>query len=399
MRIGLQWTTRTPTDWLAVEAVSWARLPFRPEPVPFQLGGEDEEPGHLFALICQGVVFTGWDHYHARPLPFGGCEVTVWGDDPEDFPVGIREAQVWTFLPLAPDERFGGAYNTRQTRLLYADQARLDTLFRFPRLEATEYFPWEAFQPPPEARHGIWTTRELGLVHDLARSLQGWRRWLEGLPQEEILGGELRGQAVRGRYPPSQRSWKWYCRNTDLANGIHVATNEDAMNGGTAPAVSESVSLAFGTNVLGFSFVSPANEPNDANWPNGSYRCQMDVTAAGAALSYGLLTNGAAGHFARVDSGLTADQETWVQVEAAFTGTGLKLATSSIDPAAGAAGDRFEGLLAVRNAATMNNPQTLTLRLNTADSYMDGPWLGPDEFMVGIRQLCAAGGMIGRRYV
>jgi hypothetical protein len=158
----------------------------------------------------------------------------------------------------------------------------------------------------------------------------------------------------------------------DQASGVHVAGREKSATA-TAPAsgTNATPTIAGGASSLGMLFTTVSGAPNIADWGSGTYRADLVVSAVGADMSYGLRTVGtAAGHFARVDSGLTTDIETAVQAEAAFTGTGLKSATVAWDPAAGNASDRFEIVIACHNAGSMN--QTLTLDAGSAGSTMGG---------------------------
>lgn len=165
----------------------------------------------------------------------------------------------------------------------------------------------------------------------------------------------------------------FYQRDTNLATAVHAATNEDELSLTAGTGQTEIVTVVKGTSGTHWCFTTLSTEPNEADWPNGTYRAQLDVSVAGADLLYGFLTVGTAnGHFARVDSGLTADLETIVQAEAAFSGTGLKLATAVWNPAAGAADNRFEALLAVQNQSAHAN-EDITLVFD-ADGFVDGPW-------------------------
>lgn len=173
----------------------------------------------------------------------------------------------------------------------------------------------------------------------------------------------------------------YYHRSTAAATGVHAATNETEQ-ATTAGAGAGSLSdiLAGGASQLAFCFTTASGEPNSADWPSGTYRCILEVSTAGANITYGLRTAGAvSGHFARVNSGLTADSETVAQAEALFSGTGIKTATASWDPAAGNASDRFECLIAATRPASHGN-ETLTIVVDATDAgatnggVSDGPW-------------------------
>ncbi len=178
MRLYLQWTLATPQDWLALDLDTsgplrrvWEKLPAKAEPV----GGEiiDNLPGWGFDLNVQGVTFGGHDHYTVRPIA-GGLEVTVWDDDPAEFPPGQREAQVWTFLDPAPDPAFGGAVNTRQSRVVYTEQPG-----KHAPDARTTIRPWSQFVIPTSlVLHGIWVTDALLNQHVAVRQPHGWREWV-----------------------------------------------------------------------------------------------------------------------------------------------------------------------------------------------------------------------------
>jgi hypothetical protein len=173
----------------------------------------------------------------------------------------------------------------------------------------------------------------------------------------------------------------YFHRSTALANGIHAATNETE-HATTAGAGAGSLSdiIAGGASQFGWCFTTASGQPNVADWPSGTYRCIMEVSAAGATSSYGVRTaGGASGHFARVNDALSSDLETAQDTQALFTGTGIKTASVSWDPAAGNASDRFEVLVAVTRAASHGN-ETTTLVVDATDASVanggvsDGPW-------------------------
>jgi hypothetical protein len=163
----------------------------------------------------------------------------------------------------------------------------------------------------------------------------------------------------------------YYATKVTLATGIHVAAFERALQA-TAPGnATDSPSLSAGTSGLLLAYTTGVGDPNLADWGNGTYRADFQVSAAGANMSYGVKTVGAAaGHFARVDNGLTSDLETAVQAEATFTGTGLKSATVAWNPSSGAASDRFEVLIAGQNTGTMS--QSVTFDSGAAGTTMGG---------------------------
>ena len=396
MKILVQWTRVDPTDWIEIDSADWAGLPKSADPTGDEiLGSDPASEAWVFRTGAQGVEITA-DHYaveHLAPgdvvewfdgttriVPEGGgCRLYGWSDDPEDYPLGYRNAKVWTILGLARDPKFGNAYNTQQWVHYFADEV---VRAQIPKLEEGRVSPFEDFVPPAEAltRHGIWTTPELNAKHDAARTPRFWREWTEGLPAEEVRGGKLRPQREAGRWSKAKGTRTYYCRPVALANGIHVGDSETEMaprllgHGGTAAATISSGNLGGGGQAIAFVFSSYANEPNTTAWPTGNYRCQLDVNSVGADITYGLLTQTVAGHFARVNSGLTSDLETKQQSQGAFTGTGLKLATTgSVSWTSGNASDRFECTVSIARPAN-HGTQSLTLNVNDADAFADGPW-------------------------
>ena len=112
-----------------------------------------------------------------------------------------------------------------------------------------------------------------------------------------------------------------------------------------------------------FSFSMAQGDPGSEDLSSGSlFRCQLDVTVAGATLSYSV-------QFHALDATCTSLGSV-AQEESAFTGTGLKLATATWDPPSGA--DRYQVRVIVTNSDTMN-AATLTLRTNNANAFYEIP--------------------------
>lgn len=190
MRVLLQWTRTSPRGWEEVDSTEWRALPKLPEPH----GGvevPDDEPGWLYRLNVQGVEFTA-DHYAVEPLPGRACRVTVWNDDPEDYPPGERFARVWTFRLLRPDPAVRGQWNTFQKQVIYAEPVIAERMM-WAGVPESVIRPFSAFTPPDErdVRHGIWVPQTLNARHDAARPERGWREWVEGVP-EQLLDEEGR---------------------------------------------------------------------------------------------------------------------------------------------------------------------------------------------------------------
>ena len=177
MKVYVQWTKSDVEDWEPLEAAQWRNQPKRGVPAPGEFGGLDNNPGHVYALNVQGVTFEAFDHYAVEPLPGNGCRVTVWQDDPDDFAPEEMFAQVWEFLPPAPDGRIGGRMNTRQSLTVYAGDPS-----RYPQSDimAEPPKPWSEFLPPPGVvvRHGISVTDDKARAHRRSRSPRGWREWV-----------------------------------------------------------------------------------------------------------------------------------------------------------------------------------------------------------------------------
>lgn len=377
MRVLVQWARSRGCDWDEIDSREWTLSPFRDDPTGRDLS-VDDGPGWVAALNVQGVCFEGYDHYAVEHLDDETVRVVAWTDTG---PQCI--AHVWTIKPLACDPIFGGAYNTRQQQIVYTDDPA--------PWSDRDVRPWSDFVPPVGVRHGKMLPDDLWDAHRRSRRPAGWREWTEGVPADELVGGRVPAQRFLGRWPPAKGTRTYYCSTTALATGVHVASNEFEASSSTGSMVQDAESVAKASQELTHVWTTAANEPNSADWPSGNYRCQLDVSAAGADLTYGFRTlTSAAGHFARVNSGLTADQQTWAQAESAFSGTGLKLATTgTIDPTAGVAGDRWECLLAVANASTMS-AESITLDLNESDDYTDGPWAAGTTY-VGA-QVCSSAG-------
>ena len=158
-----------------------------------------------------------------------------------------------------------------------------------------------------------------------------------------------------------------------MAQGWITATHEDSLLGTAGAGETESVTT--NANVVrSWAFATPANEPNSTNWPSGTYRAQLDCTAASAGLVYGMTAVPDDGPFARLTSNLASLVSGWYQSEAAFSGTGLKLGTQTQDPAAGNADETYSfGVV----ADVDDHADAITLRFS-ADAFADGPW--PDLF-------------------
>jgi hypothetical protein len=179
LKIYVQWALRNVRDYQLRDSSEWSSLPFKADP---QLSGPtgdsllDNAPGWLAGVGIQGIDFSGYDHTVVEDLQdgSGGILVSVWQDNLTTNPPGSRFAQVWTILPLAPDDRFGGALNTRQTQVIYTEGA----IPPMPWPQGTVYAAWSGFSAPLAlARHGIWLSDAKYTQLVAARSSRGWREW------------------------------------------------------------------------------------------------------------------------------------------------------------------------------------------------------------------------------
>ena len=140
----------------------------------------------------------------------------------------------------------------------------------------------------------------------------------------------------------------------------------------TTTAASGTVTASWtGIASRSFQWLTEANNPNSADWPNGAFNTQVDINAIGADMAVTNLK------FVRV----TADGATASQAIASTTGeafnwttTGLHARGLTANFAAGLASDRF-GIDVVANQTNTHKSQTLTFNVNTVDEYADGPWV------------------------
>jgi hypothetical protein len=396
MKILYQWALKTPTGWQEIDSSQWHTLPKRPLPKKGEIGGLSNTKGWLRNVNVQGITTEGYDHIAIEPITIGlddGVKLTVWNDDPDDAIVdGVEDwvnepqAIVWTILPLAPDPKLGMAINTRQSCVRYASGERYERLLAHPP-QNTTVRPWSEFVPPAEeiTRHGVWleTPKLQEHIAKAPQSQFGWMHWVDHLPpsETEIVDGvrKLKEQRAQGRYKQAEHTITYYQRSTARANANVASLVENALELTTAGSATATATLDSSTNVDAFSFLTPANQPNSADWPSGTFHAQLNVNAASTGVTYLLGAASLSKAYTRLDSfsinllgGFDGDSRS-----SPFSGTGLKLDTSGTqDQAAGSASDLF--CIRVR-ASGDSHGDVLTLTLNTTDSYADGPWTtGPD---------------------
>lgn len=360
MQVLFQPTQADPENWRAIDSRDWSSLP----------------PMVCHGLNVQGLVCDGADHYALRNLPGGGVKVFLWYDDPEDWPPSMRWARVVTIQPLGPDARLGGAINTNHRHVLYAEWGIRSVLQRaYGKNPHVTIADWADFVPPQaKTFDGQWVTDAHHEAHRKKRDIRGWREWTDGLAEEEIEDGKVRLQRVNVRYVPPKGTRTYY-HNPAAGPDIHSAINPNSF-GLTPSGATNETATCNQNGQTAFSAVTPANEPSSAAWPTtGVYRYKIDCTAIGADLAYGLLNQGSGvGHFGRVNAGATADLQTIAQDQAAFTSSGLNIA-SITNPAwsSGSAGDRFEIVISGFRTVGHGN-QDMTLQLGEFDDFADGPW-------------------------
>ncbi|KKL49361.1 hypothetical protein LCGC14_2316260, partial [marine sediment metagenome] len=292
MKVCYQPTLARPKDRVEIDSADWHLTPKRSVPV----GGEviDQQPGHIHEVCIQGMSSTG-DHHVVKDLPNGECLLTSWTNDPDDDPghPSARptdplehwfHAQEIHFRPLAPDSKLGGAINTNISRVIYGGKGFLgDWNKRIGPVKNTILKPWSDFILPPEniTRHGIWVPDKLEELHKEVRSLADWRAWGQHLdPKELDDDGLLKIQFPQGRFAPKRGTITYFQRDTDQASGVHgvTAANENQLAATAGASETEnSPTLTASSDVLAFLFTTLASNPNDADWPNGLYECQLDV--------------------------------------------------------------------------------------------------------------------------
>ena len=167
----------------------------------------------------------------------------------------------------------------------------------------------------------------------------------------------------------------WVLRSDLQADGAHVAEDEVQLTLTEGVDATLSATIAGSSNELCSAWTT-TTDVGYAQWGTGTYTITFSLNTIGAGITFGCLTVGAsAGHLARVDTGLTADIETILQNEAAFSGTGVKTATFTWTPGAGATTDRAEILVAAANSDTMS--QSIQYKVNLlANSTLSGPFDG-----------------------
>lgn len=161
-------------------------------------------------------------------------------------------------------------------------------------------------------------------------------------------------------------------RDTDEAQGWISADNENTLSASTGSSTTETVNVpASAASQNCWAFIAPEGE-GATDWTTTGYGGQLDVTAAGADLTY-------AARYTRVSSdGATARNFDGTALASTTSGTGLKpFGTSTWAAGNGDAARATTDRMAIRvpcSNASMMDAEALTLRLNTTDSYVTVPW-------------------------
>lgn len=333
-------------------------------------GGKFPPAVKVNAAAFQGLVFEGMDRLVVW-VEGEDLVVAVVHDDPNDW-FGHRWARIVRFPPLAPDPRFGGAYNTRATQTLYAEGDSAVDLGRF--------FPVLPFHDLPalegEELAGQWLADEQFEAHRTARDLVSWREWTHGIPEEDLdEDGKVPPQRSLGRYDVPKGTRTYFLRSDSAASGAHSGDFENLMIRDVAGPSDQQATNTGAMPEIAFVWSSEAAEPSLLSWPAGTYRIQIDVPAAGVDLVFGFLSIGTAeGHIGRADLNLSADLQTFAQNEGVLSGAGLHLVTFTASWSDFSISDRIDAALACQRQTGHGN-QSIAIRYSS-DCFLDGPWPG-----------------------
>jgi len=360
MKIHYQVASSDFLDWNVVDSKDWTGL------------------GCLFinAICVQGDIWQGYDVYGVKNLSNGALEV-VGCCDSKDWPPGTRWARVVKYVPLGPDPRpeYGGAINSYKITEIYADNF---SAFSYHKKDSLCCFkPWEdLYLNRYCCKNGIWLSDKQFDDLDKKRSKRSWREWGEHLSVEELdKNGLVLDQSSLGRKVEPKGTQTFIMRTGTSFYYAHTAQKVHSILKGFGTEDTTVASDITGDETL-FIFCAKPGAPWVAHWPNnGVYRCQIDVSSATTDLAYGLKNFGSSpGHFGRTSKEHGTCLQAIQQAEASFTGSGLKLAT--ITNPSWSLGSHFDQLeiLIAGTRTTGHSKQSLTLRLNRPDDYIDGPW-------------------------
>jgi hypothetical protein len=303
--------------------------------------------------------------------------IYAWNDDRDDWPPGYAHGHIIDVRSLQRSPLFGMAYNTAHTHRRFAEDTIAATIEAHTGVRPR---PFSSMPRPPQAlvRHGIWMPDALHRAHEKAQDLHGWREWTEGVDRSLIHNGRVADQRRRGLYVVPDGTRTYYHNAVSQTIDALTADFENELGTSPAGATTQNVSTIDATGQLAWAAATAANEPDTGVWPTspGTYRAQLDVVLADVDMSYGLLTQGAgAGAFYKFYSTLATVRDSKPQDEAAFTLSGLKLAT--VTPGSSwlgtASSHRYGYAIAAVRTGGHGNKQ-MTLELGESDDFTDGPW-------------------------
>lgn len=314
----------------------------------------------ISAINVQGIIWEGWGDYAIEAGPDESIIVSAFT---------ANAGQKWTMYPISFDDSLGGAINTDQVKQEWA------TGFPVPTIKVLK---GDAVTPAQQA----------------SRKALGWRNFCQHLPPEEWEvqpngWPQLKDQRPQGRYLPNEGTRTYYLTDDARAHNGTTASNERALELTEDSGTLEAESIAALSAEQAWSWILATQtlwhqmEPGQPRWPDGNYRCQLDVSSAGSDLLYGwrdasVGISSAQGGMQRVDTSHSQLEEQ-EQGEAQFSGTGLKLGTTGATTwTSGARDDLVAVRLAVENNNVIN-AQGISLRFD-ADAFLDGPWLVKQTF-------------------
>lgn len=163
----------------------------------------------------------------------------------------------------------------------------------------------------------------------------------------------------------------YYQRDTTRAVGNRTSEHERALE--TSTATSATITSTVAATALsydGFCFTATSGG-GATDWPSGTYGTSYDVTAAGASLTYEFTVR-------RVSADYATTRES-LFFGSVSSGVGIKTTSPSGSffntSGSRASTDVVQTGLILANSNMMSS-EALTLRVNTADSYVLAPWGG-----------------------
>jgi hypothetical protein len=369
MKLFVQWTQNSPTDWIELDSSVWSSLPKKPLPT----GNEtiDNIPGWIYAINIQGNTFQA-DHISVEQLNENEIRVCAWNDDPKDWPDGTRKAHEFIIRPLGPNERKRGAITTHNTGYLYLEGEQWE---KYKNRGNPNIRPYSEFKKPSEniTFHGKWVSDELAELHDNKRSRHTWREWIDGVPEEYVVNGEVRTNFRRdlNMFDPPKGTITYYMVD-DASSDITGTYYSNYQLTGTSPASSTTVSWTQGAGINkdtdGQSVVTWTTEsgvPGKSDWPSGTYKNELDIITWTNINSID------------IEVWLTTSDGTQTTLLASqnYTGgAGSDISTSASTDPGNDATYRFQTAITGNTNGSHSNP-TLEIGVDDSDDYSEGPWV------------------------